>query len=107
MVLSLTATERSLRARVAAHAMHAQGGTSTKAGTAAFLARFDKAVDPTGSLPPDERARRAEHALKAHMSALSLKASRAKNRKKTGSAIGSPEPVLSSEVRRERTIPTT
>ena len=89
MPLTLTATERTLRARAAAHALHAQGGTSTKAGTAAFLARFDRQVDPTGSLPPDERARRADHARKSYMSALALKASRAKNRKAAG-AIASP-----------------
>jgi hypothetical protein len=31
-------------------------------------------VDPDGTLPIDERARRAEHAMKAHMARLSLKA---------------------------------
>jgi hypothetical protein len=74
----LTPAERSLRARIAAHALHAKGGTSTAAGTAAFLGGFDRQVDPDGILPPDERARRAAHARKAHMSALSLKASRAR-----------------------------
>lgn len=76
----LSPSERALRARIAAHALHAQGGTSTKAGTAAFLARFERQVDPAGTLAPEERARRAEHALKAHMSALALKASRARAR---------------------------
>jgi hypothetical protein len=100
MPLSLTAAERSLRARAAAHALHAQGGTSTKAGTAAFLARFERQVDPAGTLAPDERARRAEHALKAHMSALALKASRARSKnKKTTAALGRPA-VVTPEVRR-------
>lgn len=74
----LTPAQRRLRARVGAYALHAQGGTSTKAGTAAFLARFDRQVDPDGLLLPEERARRAGLALKAHMSTLALKASRAR-----------------------------
>lgn len=81
MALSLTPEQRSLRARAGAHALHAMGGTSTKAGTAAFMARFERQVDPDGSLPPDERARRAAHARKAYMSGLALKASRARSRK--------------------------
>ena len=77
----LSPTEWALRARAAAHALHAQGGTSTKAGTRAFLARFEKQVDPDGVLPVDERTRRARHALKSHMSVLALKASRARRRR--------------------------
>ena len=76
----LSPSQRSLRARAAAHALHAQGGTTTKAATAAFLTRFERQVDPDGILAPDERARRADHALKSHMAGLSLKASRARGR---------------------------
>ncbi len=75
----LSPSQRTLRARAAAHALHAQGGTSTKAGTSAFLGRFERQVDPDGVLTPEERAKRARHALKAHMSSLSLKASRARH----------------------------
>lgn len=82
----LSPSERRLRAKAAAHALHAQGGTSTKAGTAAFIARFEHQVDPDGTLPPAERARRAGHALKAHMAALALKASRARSRRPAGRA---------------------
>ncbi|CAN5705960.1 hypothetical protein BH23CHL8_BH23CHL8_29540 [soil metagenome] len=78
---ALSPSERSLRARLAAHALHARGGTSTKAGTAAFLNRFERQVDPDGALEPAERAKRAEHALKAHMATLALKASRARQRR--------------------------
>lgn len=77
---SLTASQRALRARVAAFSLHAQGGTSTKAGTAAFLARFEREVDPDNTLSPDERARRAALARRAYMSRLALKASRARSR---------------------------
>ena len=78
---NLTPGERTLRARVAAHALHAQGGTSTSAGTAAFLARFERQVDPDGVLPPGERAKRAEHARRSYMAALALKASRTRRRR--------------------------
>ena len=38
----------------------------------AFLSRFEREVDPDGRLSTDERAIRAEHALKAHMARLRL-----------------------------------
>jgi hypothetical protein len=77
--MPLTSSQRQLRARLAAHSLHARGGTSTAAGTAAFLARFEREVDPEGTLRPEDRARRAEHARKAYMTGLALKASRAKS----------------------------
>jgi len=40
---------------------------------AAFLARFDREVDPDGTLDPAERARRAEHAKRAYFLRLSLR----------------------------------
>jgi hypothetical protein len=83
----LSPSQRSLRARVGAYALHAQGGTSTKAGTAAFLARFDREVDPGLSLSPDERARRATFARKAYMSKLALKASRARGHQTKNGAL--------------------
>lgn len=79
--MALTAPQRSLRARAAAHALHAMGGTSTKAGTAAFLERFERQVDPDGSLTPEERSKRAAHARKSYMAGLALKASRARQRR--------------------------
>jgi hypothetical protein len=72
----MTPAERSLRARAAAHRMHAAGKTNTKPGRDAFLARFEREVDPAGELPEDERRRRALHARKAHMLTLSAKSSR-------------------------------
>jgi hypothetical protein len=95
----LSPSERKLRARVGAYALHAQGGTSTKAASAAFLSRFDREVDPDGLLLPDERARRAAFARKGYMAKLALKASRAHSRQtvKTGSEISRPEPVEVSQ----------
>lgn len=82
----LTPQQRSLRARIAAHAMHAQHDSreTSKPGRDAFRARFEREVDPDGTLPPAERKRRAEHALRAHMQGLALKSARA--RRKAGEA---------------------
>jgi hypothetical protein len=32
-----------------------------------FLKRFEKEIDPDGTLPPEERRQRAEHAKRAYM----------------------------------------
>lgn len=66
--------------------MHAMGRTNTGPATLAQLARYSKQVDPDGILEPAERARRAEYALKSHMTFLALAASRART-KKTGISI--------------------
>ena len=94
---ALTAAQRTLRARIAAYALHAQGGTSTKSGTSAFLARFDAQVDPDSTLTPEERARRAEHARKAYMATLALRSSRARSKEKAPTEV---EPVEAQEVGR-------
>jgi hypothetical protein len=73
--------ERSLRAQIAAHASWAKtpdAAARTARARAAFFDRFLREVDPDGTLPVDERARRAEHALRAHMLRLSLAAQRAR-----------------------------
>ncbi len=74
----LSPTERTLRARAAAFALHAQGGTSTGAATAAFLHRFEVQVDPHGTLPPEVRARRATFARRSYMASLGLRAAKAR-----------------------------
>lgn len=74
----LSPEERKLRARAAAYALHAQGGTSTKAGTRSFLERFERQVDPEGLLPIEERTRRALLARKSYMSLLGMKAAKAR-----------------------------
>jgi hypothetical protein len=40
----------------------------------AFLKRFEKEVDPDGKLSPEERRRRAEHAMRAYMLRLAKRA---------------------------------
>lgn len=74
----MTPAERTLRARLAAHSLHAQGKTNTRPATEAFLAKFEKEVDPDGTLPEEERKRRAEHARKAYFARLALKSARAR-----------------------------
>lgn len=77
----MTPEERVLRARLAAHTLHARGLTNTKPAREAFEARFEHQVDPEGTLDPQERARRAEHAKRAYMAGLSLKASLARRKR--------------------------
>jgi hypothetical protein len=79
---SLTPDQTALRARVAAHSMHAQGKTNTAPATKAFLDRFEREVDPESVLPPEERAKRAEHARKAYFSKLAFKSARARAARK-------------------------
>ena len=80
----LSPTERSLRARLAAYAMHARHDTrrTSANGRAAFLARFEREVDPDGRLHPEERARRAEQARRAYFARLALAATKARRAKR-------------------------
>lgn len=78
----MTPGERTMRARLAAHCLHAQRDSRelTAPGRAAFLRRFEREVDPDGLLSPDERARRAGHARSAYFTRLALKSARARRR---------------------------
>jgi hypothetical protein len=71
----LSPEQRSLRARMAAHAMHARHDSREVTANArkAFLDRFEREVDPNGVLPVHERRRRAESAKRAHMTRLALR----------------------------------
>jgi hypothetical protein len=84
----LSPAERSLRARLAAHSMHARHDAreTTRAARAAFLARFEVEVDPDGLLSPEERRRRAEHARSAYFARLALAAAKARRGKRSGGA---------------------
>ncbi len=79
------------RGRLGAHlswARTADRAARTRPARQAFLARFDRQVDPDGQLSPEERAVRAEHALKAQMARIRLvRAAKARrNRTKERSA---------------------
>jgi hypothetical protein len=83
-----TPAERSLRARLAAYAMHARHDArqTTVNGRAAFLARFEREVDPDRRLDPAERRRRAEQARRAYFTRLSLAAATARAAKRAARA---------------------
>jgi hypothetical protein len=76
-------TKRVMRARIAAHALHAKVSdptAHTQAARTAFLSRFEKEVDPDGTLEPTERARRAAHAKKAYFLKLALASAEARRK---------------------------
>lgn len=54
----------------------------TAPGTAAFLARFEREVDPDGTLEPTERAIRAEHARKAYFTRLAIRSAASRRAKR-------------------------
>ena len=61
-----------MRGRIGAHVLHARYDSRvlTANARAAFLAGFERAVDPDGRLPADERRRRATHLRAAHFARL-------------------------------------
>lgn len=80
----LTPAQRTLRARIAAHtrwSTEEDRVAATAAMRAGQRARFEREVDPDGTLDPAERARRAESAMHAYMARLALKSSRARSGK--------------------------
>lgn len=82
---SLTPSERSLRARLAAHESWARTpdpAARTAAARQAFADRFEQQVDPEGVLEPAERARRAASARKAHFTKLAYESARARSQRK-------------------------
>ena len=84
--MALTPEQRSLRAKAAAHALHANVDPKKHAAPArrGFMARFEREVDPENKLDPAERARRAEHAMRSYMTSLALKRSTKGARKGAG-----------------------
>jgi hypothetical protein len=69
-------SRRSLAGRVAAHerwAREPDRAAATAPARRGFLARFEREVDPDMTLAPAERARRAESAMKAHMTRLAMR----------------------------------
>jgi hypothetical protein len=79
-VPKLTPEQRSMRARLAAHARWKREDPTETArkGQRGLLARFEREVDPEGQLPEAERQRRAKQALKEHMTRLAFASSRAR-----------------------------
>jgi hypothetical protein len=71
----LTPSQRSMRARLAAHTRWSRTPdrrAATAKQRAAFLDRFERDVDPTGSLSAELRARLAANARSAHFTRMAL-----------------------------------
>ncbi len=77
-----------INGRIGAHIMHSRhnGREITKAAREVFLTSFEREVDPDGTLDPKERARRAEHARKAHFARLALLSAQKRSERKRGDA---------------------
>lgn len=72
-------------AQIAAHtrwAHTADRSAATAPARTAFIARFERLVDPEGVLSPAERSKRAESAKKAHMLRLAVASAAARARRK-------------------------
>jgi hypothetical protein len=80
----LSPEERSLRARIGAHALHGTHDSRelTANARAGFLNKFlDQDDQASPGLPEPERLKRAEHLLRSHMQRLALRSARARARK--------------------------
>lgn len=78
-------SEKSLAASAAAHVSWAytdNRSARTARARAALLAKFEKEVDPEGTMLPAERAKRAEHLRKAYYTRLALKSAQARRASK-------------------------
>ncbi len=89
-VSQLDLAARSLSARLAAYAMHARHDSrqTSAPGRAAFLARFEREVDPDGTLDPADRQRRAAQARSAYFTRLSLAAVKARRSRRAQRSRG-------------------
>jgi len=86
--MSLTAEQRSMRARIAANTRWSResGKANAERASRGLRARFEREVDPDGTLPPAERDRRARAAYRAHMTRLAFASSKARAVRKGGDA---------------------
>jgi hypothetical protein len=83
-------SERALRARLAAHAMHGRHDArqTTAKARAAFLARFERLADPEERLPPAERQRRAQQLRSAYFARLALASAKARRTRRPATKGG-------------------
>jgi hypothetical protein len=86
MAEQLTAEQRTLMARVAAHASWAATAdrtARTSRARAAFMARFEDQVDPDRTMTDKARAQAAESARKAYFARMAYLSSRARRKSNT------------------------
>jgi hypothetical protein len=82
----MTPKQRQMRAEIAANtswARTADRSARTAPARAAALSRFERQVDPEGTMDPVERAQRAESARRAHFRAMAYKSARVRAARKT------------------------
>lgn len=80
----LTAEQRSERARLAARARWSRTrnrSAELAKARAAFMARFERDVDPNGEMPPEARAKAAESARSAYFARLAQQSAKVRSRK--------------------------
>lgn len=78
----MNVSERSLRGRIGAFSLHAQGGTNTGPARAAFWSKFEAEVDPDCVLSEGERRKRAKAARSAYFAKLALKSAQTRTKKR-------------------------
>lgn len=85
--MPLSPSERSLRGSIAVNtswANTADRSARTEPGRRSFLERFEREVDPDGTLDPADRAKRAEHARRAYFQRLAFQSAKARRAKAAG-----------------------
>jgi len=86
---TLTPVQRSLRASIAAHTSWAKTEdrrARTAKATKANMDRFERLVDPEARLTPDERAKRADNARRAHFQRMAYKSAKVRQARKAAVA---------------------
>src|SRR5687768_1678993 len=86
ITLQFDPEEMARRGRIGAYARLARHDPKslTENARAAFLTKFEREVDPDGTLPEAERKRRAEYARKAHFARLARLSALSRGKKKAG-----------------------
>src|SRR5688500_6587745 len=86
MVRRFDTAEMARRGRIGAYPRLAKHDPKdlTENARAAFLTKFEREVDPDGTLPEAERKRRAEYARKAHFARLARLSALSRGKKKAG-----------------------
>ena len=88
--MPLSPSERVLRASIAVNESWARTEdrtARTEPGRRALLDRFERQVDPDGTLLPAERAKRAENARRAYFKQLALRSAIARRRRREAAEV--------------------
>ena len=83
--------QRAAWGRIGGLTAWSRNGIETMLGPArrGFRARFERLVDPEGRLPAEERGRRAERAMRAHMLQLAERSARVRRSTQKATLAGS------------------